>query len=197
MIDILEAWNQSPTISLNEARKFWISRQGMSFCPGDIFEQDDRVSYLYYKLTGELLDCQVGNTMMFVLPKKYGEMAMDEDFLSCIPLVTLIRQRKTSKSFVDAGIEYFRECIGKLSELVQQNLVRVYVFHWNVELKSVKVLDSIKKLSARSYSWGDTIDRVGHDVFFKLVKACSSESDSIHYVYSVDCLMGLYGTFLM
>jgi hypothetical protein len=80
VLDFLHHWHLSDSVPLASSRKQWLdsTTDQYSSLIGNFKEKEDRMAMCSYVLTGQLLEGEVGSTVMFSLPAGKLERLQDE-----------------------------------------------------------------------------------------------------------------------
>jgi hypothetical protein len=124
---ILRIWTQS-SVSLVAARRGWAELCQKSWTQIGTFQrQEDQHALCQYVLTGQLLDAQVGSSVMFDTPPK-GEICHDPCFLQTITNAALMNECRTSKvDIVVAATKIARMRVQRLRAALKDGQLTVKV----------------------------------------------------------------------
>jgi hypothetical protein len=80
VLHFLQHWQQHGEVPLASSRKQWLDSMTETYSTqiADFKEKKDRMAMCSYVLTGQLLEGEVGSSVMFSLPAGKGERALNE-----------------------------------------------------------------------------------------------------------------------
>jgi hypothetical protein len=80
VLEFLQHWQLSSTVPLAISRQQWLDSMKKTYEAeiGSFKERADRMAMCHYVLTGQLLEGEVGSTVMFSLPAGHEGKALDE-----------------------------------------------------------------------------------------------------------------------
>jgi hypothetical protein len=189
---LLRNWRKA-NISLRVARSKWLESQKCTWSYiGTFHRKSDRLALCRYYLTGEFLDAQVGSVVMF---SQTVSIEGDENALNSTKVTDMLKHGPDD--LVSNWISITRERIARLKRKVEAKEVIIVLHHRAVQLSDRVTIAAIRNLDARSMSWSNLVDYMKADDFFKLARAVSSATDTVHHVQSMNWQFDVHGAHLM
>jgi len=198
---LLLHWAQAKEYPLRKARK------GIADATTDIrsaiahlIRKQDRIAMAKYELTGDFglkSEPTCGNIIMFDCPDGTPPLLTNERIFSALnwrEVAEILQSDKKSKmTVIEAAEEFATRNISKMASWAQSKEV-------TVELKCAKFQDEIENIAARkpwTMSWSNIPDYVDHADFHSMARRCSVHGDTVHYGYSMNWIMDVYGVHIV
>eukprot|EP00736_Rhodelphis_marinus_P010089 Rmarinus@m.2093 len=183
-------------VPLGRARRMWLDTRGhVPLGIANCKEVADRLALCRYHMTGQLLEGAVGSVVMFGLPPKSGEVALDEHILEVFTHQDLLGARRGASDFISAATELLRERIRALQNRVRGGEVRIEIRLGAVEPSAKPVLRTIRDLRPHSMNWSNLCDYYDASRFHAMAKHCGPSA--IHYGHAINWLRDVKGAFLI
>jgi len=161
-----------------------------------LLKQRDRVAMAKYEL-GRDFGVQgnpvCGNTLMFDCPDGTPPIERDETVFSAFNwhdiMGLVLENEQSGMTIIEAAEAYALSNIDKIASWAMSKDVVV-------ELKKApfqEVLDDIAASKPWTISWSNLCDYVGHADFHRMARRCSMHGDTIHFGYSMNWTMAVFG----
>lgn len=180
--------------TLKMSRDMWLSVSTDSAMFIANFKREiDRNALISYRLTGQVLDAEVGSIVMCCNPSGLGDLALNLEFLQTIYYPTLAEKWSNSRSSIlEVGTAIALSRISTWMQHLKNGNVEVEVRRKKVE-NNMSILHEISSLKPSLVSWSNVPDYMHPENFFELVRAISSEH-TIHQLYSMNWIQNCFGT---
>lgn len=192
--NLLVYWQGAATTTVTEARSQFarFTSDAKSYI-GDLKRKVDRIDMAKYEITGDFgLTNDIpyaGNTLMFNCPDGTSPKAMNESVFSAFDLMEIAKLLSPKTSLIEAAQAYASANLSKLADWVIQERVVIDL----VCAKFEDVVEDIAAAKPWTMSWSNVIDYVDHANFHRLAKLCSVHGDTVHFGYSMNWPVDVFG----
>jgi len=194
---LLEHWYEAKTLPVQHARKHFAEfRSASTSCIGDLERKIDRIAMAKYELTGDFGltgDPVSGNTLMLDCPDGTAPLAEDETIFSALDWKEIVKLLSSDRSVIDGAELHALSNIRKLAGWASNGLVSVQLHCANVQDMEEKIVAS----KPWTMSWSNVLDYMDYREFHRLARACSVHGDTVHFGYSMNWPLYVYGVSLM
>jgi hypothetical protein len=195
--ELLNHWAGKPEFPLKSARTELAAVTTEAFSAvGHLLNKRDRIAMAKYELTRDfgVFGAPVcGNTLMFDCPDGTPPLNNDETVFSALDLrriMNILRRDKLSEmTIIEAAEEYALGGIAKLAAWAQSEQV-------SLDLMCARIQDVLDDVAARkplTMSWSNLPDYVDYAEFHNMARRCSVHSDTVHYGYSMNWVLEVFG----
>eukprot|EP01026_Neomeris_dumetosa_P014650 TRINITY_DN15379_c0_g1_i10.p1 TRINITY_DN15379_c0_g1~~TRINITY_DN15379_c0_g1_i10.p1 ORF type:complete len:415 (+),score=35.74 TRINITY_DN15379_c0_g1_i10:277-1521(+) len=192
--ELLRYWLAAPRVSLKESQRIWLRLHKRHQClAANALKEQDRIELCSYSLTGRLLQCDVGSVVMFANPPSFPHIALDETVMWQIKEHEVQQNYEQYGSILGAFVGLTISRISKLGEKISSGQIELDLRRKTVSLDDVKTLKEIKATSPYTISWSNLVDYCGSERFHKMARQCSAESDTIHFMHSMNWIQEVKG----
>lgn len=191
---LLIYWHGATTTTVAEARSQFarFTSNAQSYI-ADLKRKFDRIDMAKYEISGDFgLTNDIpyaGNTLMFDCPDGTSPNAMNETVFSAFDWKEVANLLSAKTSLIDAAESYASANLSKLADwAIQERVV--------IELVCAKFEDVVEDIAASkpwTMSWSNVIDYVEHADFHRMARACSVHGDTIHFAYSMNWSLNVFG----
>ena len=180
--------------TLKEARDLWLSSSTDStMVIANFTRERDRNALISYRLTGQLLEAQVGSIVMCCNPPGLGDLAMNLEFLQTIYYPLLAKKWSKSRSnIIEVGITIGLSHISTWMQHLKRGNVEIEVRHQKVESSNINIIQEISSLMPNLVSWSNVPDYIHPEEFLRLANAVSSKK-TINQFYSMNWSHNCFG----
>ncbi|KAL3935281.1 MAG: hypothetical protein SGBAC_009170 [Bacillariaceae sp.] len=193
---LLRHWRDAGKMSLQNARSHWQSRSDSWLSSIAHFERkQDRIDLAKYELTGDFGLKQngkptYGNIIMLDCPEGTASLSRNETVFSCLNWEALA----SSLSFPNTSV------FEAAQEYIMERLLKVagWASHGTVTLKLVcddvqNMTDIIAASKPWTMSWSNVLDYMEYADFHRLARACSINGNTLHFGYSMNWTVDVFG----
>ncbi|CAB9528467.1 expressed unknown protein [Seminavis robusta] len=194
----LNHWSAASRMTLGEARLRW-SRNTSCASSGisEMRRRVDRIAMAQYELTGDFGieddGALAGNILMFDCQDGSAPQASSETIFSALDWKELALLLSPSTNILQAAEEFALTGIAKLAGWARDERV-------TVDLRFGKVEDLVEEIAAAkpwTMSWSNVLDYIDHRDFHRLARSCSRCGDTIHFGYSMNWVVDVFGVNLI
>ncbi|CAD7699418.1 unnamed protein product [Ostreobium quekettii] len=199
VVTILRHWARASRMTLRTAQEKWLALHESHHCiPVNLLQMSDRVEVISYLLTGRLLHCDVGSIVMFDNPPGMAHVAKDESALWVVHDDRgLMKDHIITGSVMNAVYRRLRSRITRLQRMCVSGQVKIDLNLQAVAPDTPETHVDILAAQPRSISWSSLCDYCTPDEFHDMAQACSLPGKTVHYVYSMNWIRDVKGTFAM
>lgn len=192
---LIDYWCGAPTTTVAEARSQYARfTTDAKSSIADLRRKKDRISLAKYEITGDFgLTNDIpyaGNTLMFDCPDGTAPNAKDETVFSAFDWKEIVKFLSGNTFLLDAAEAYALTNLSKLANWALQERVVVDL----ICAKFEDVLEDIAASKPWTMSWSNVIDYVDHAEFHRMARACSVHGNTVHFAYSMNWSMNVFGT---
>lgn len=194
--EIFRHWADAPTLALSQAREEVAkATTNARSAIGHLLKKHDRIAVAQYELARDFgVDSKpvCGNTLMFDCPDGTPPLEMDENVFSAFnwnSIIDLMKSSRSKMTVVEAAETYALANISKVALWATSQKV-------TVELFCAGVQDMIKEIALRkpwTMSWSNLCDYCDYTEFHRMARSCSPHGDTIHFGYSMNWVLIVYG----
>jgi hypothetical protein len=186
--ELLQSWESSSVVSIQEARLLWLESIDISILNPvlNATRLGDRVELMSYFLTGQLLNADCGSITMFSSSNLSTFRARDESLFHHLKITDYISLADKETSLVDAASQIVLERIINLKDAVKEKVLKIEILPPAVvSPENAEVITKIAALKPTTIAWGNIVDYMDTKVFHKLAKQCSHSKKTVHIGHSV------------
>ena len=191
---ILNHWKGASSTSLKNARQQWSSHTSCARSSiGYLERKIDRVAMAKYELSGDFAlegPPVSGNMLMFDCPEGTEPPASDETVFSALDWKDVADLLTPRKTILQAAEEFALNNVSKVANWARNDLVTVSLVCAKVEDK----VDLITGARPWTMSWSNVLDYMSPSEFHRLARRCSVHGDTIHFGYSMNWVIDVFGT---
>jgi len=198
---LLRHWVGTASVSVaNARREIAESTTDALSSIGHLLKKRDRIALAQYELTRDFAihgqdGPACGNILMHSCPDGTPPVAHDETIFSAFnwfDILKILREKKTA-SLMKAAELWALDRITKVADWATSGMV-------SVELICAPIETVVPEIAARrpwTMSWSNLCDYIDLSDFHSMARDCSRNGDTIHYGYSMNWVLNVYGVFLL
>lgn len=153
VLALLKLW-QITDISLSHAFSSWFKDSTLNFSDvANWLDYKDREALVMYKLTGKVLDGDIGSVTMFASLPSIPQRETGENFMNCIPIEQIHEAREFEPDLISASIRVLKRVISTTMKLINENKIQVTVRLGKLEDFNPELMERIKSLNAYTINW--------------------------------------------
>eukprot|EP00798_Chlamydomonas_sp_ICE-L_P029353 gene29353-12439_t len=173
-----------------QSRRMWMESVNAGYIGSvaNFKRKVDRLALCSYIVTGQLLEAEVGSTVMFAVPRHFGELALDEKFLQTLSTSEIFGEMKKhqERDIIGAGVELLRFRMERLGRFLRAGHVQVDVWLANLTPENKNLQEEIRQLKPWTVSWSNVPDYVDTAAFHRMARQLSGAEDTVHYAHSMN-----------
>lgn len=197
VVILLEHWSRGMEIDLYDAQEHWLSWHGLvDILSANVRDRKDRMDVIKYVVTGRLLPCDVGSSLMYSLPEGCPDLVANETVFWTMSLKDLELHYKECGTLMGVVVHVLKSRIERLQKRVLAGEVTWDLKQREVNLNSTSIHKEIRNLNPRGLSWSNLCDFVGNGEFHAMARSCSAHADTRHYLHTIHWIQDVKGTFL-
>lgn len=197
--NLLQYWFEASPVPIKTARREIQKETSESFSSiGHLLKKSDRIALAKYELTRDFAlsgEPVHGNTLMFDCPDGTSPLIQDESVFSAFNWhdVMQIVNQTPNTTIMDAAKVYAIKNITKIADWATAGVVVV-------EVRRARFEDSIAFIADQkpwTMSWSNLCDYISYEEFHRIARACSRHGDTVHFGYSMNWSLKVFGTNLI
>lgn len=193
------AESASSAVPLTKARKMWLdTREGRNGT--DIMavkRHEDQLKMCHYLITGDILDeekPEVGNPAMWSMPPSSPPISIGESAFNAVEIDDLAVAE--GKDILHRLVQELLRRLRRLRQWLLTGVVEVDLRCDVVDLEAA-IVPWIAQQHPWTMSWSNVLDYIPPGKFHQLARMCSIQGDTVHYGYSMNWVVEVFGTCIM